>query len=74
MSSAALTTGRTPVEVVVGAPEGRITRADVSVAKNHLGEGEMQALERIVPMYLDYADNQATGRIAMRMQDWVGDP
>jgi hypothetical protein len=37
-----------------------------------LAEGEIQALERIVSMYLDYAENQATRRIAMRMQDWVG--
>lgn len=54
------------------APEGRITRADVSVAKNYLAEHEIKALERIVSMYLDYAENQATRRIAMRMQDWVG--
>ena len=54
------------------APEGRITRADVSVAKNYLAEDEIKSLERIVSMYLDYAENQATRRIAMRMQDWVG--
>ncbi|MBL8227577.1 MAG: virulence RhuM family protein [Bryobacterales bacterium] len=54
------------------APEGRMTRADVSVAKNYLGEDEIKSPERIVSMYLDYAENQATRRIAMRMQDWVG--
>ncbi len=51
---------------------GRITRADVSVAKNYLAEDEIKALDRIVSMYLDYAENQATRRIPMRMQDWVG--
>lgn len=53
------------------APEGRITRADVSVAKNYLTEDEIRPLERIVSMYLDYAENQASRRIEMRMQDWV---
>jgi hypothetical protein len=53
------------------APSGRITRADVSVAKNYLAEDEIKALERVVTMYLDYAENQAARRIAMRMQDWV---
>lgn len=53
------------------APKGRITRADVSVAKNYLAEDELESLERIVSMYLDYAENQASRHIAMRMQDWV---
>ena len=53
------------------APDGRITRADVSIAKNYLAEEEIKALERIVTMYLDYAENQAQRRIAMRMKDWV---
>jgi hypothetical protein len=53
------------------APVGRITRADVSVAKNYLAEDEIKALERIVSMYLDYAENQAARRIAMRMRDWA---
>jgi hypothetical protein len=53
------------------APSGRITRADVSVAKNYLAQDEIKALERVVTMYLDYAENQAARRIAMRMQDWA---
>ncbi len=53
------------------APTGRITRADVSIAKNYLAEEEIKSLERIVSMYLDYAENQAARRIPMRMQDWV---
>jgi len=53
------------------APRGRIQKADVLVAKNYLEEGEIKALERIVSMYLDYAENQASRQIPMRMADWV---
>jgi hypothetical protein len=53
------------------APQGRIQKADVSVAKNYLEEGEIKALERIVSMYLDYAENQADRQIPMSMADWV---
>jgi hypothetical protein len=53
------------------APKGRIQKADVLVAKNYLEESEIKALERIVSMYLDYAENQASRQIPMRMVDWV---
>jgi hypothetical protein len=53
------------------APGGRIQKADVTVAKNYLEEAEIKALERIVSMYLDYAENQASRQIPMRMADWV---
>ncbi len=53
------------------APHGRIQKADVTVAKNYLEEGEIKALERIVSMYLDYAENQAARQIPMHMADWV---
>jgi hypothetical protein len=53
------------------APQGRIQKADVLVAKNYLEESEIKALERIVSMYLDYAENQASRQIPMRMVDWV---
>src|ERR1017187_5818559 len=53
------------------APRGRIQKADVAVAKNYLEEGEIKALERIVSMYLDYAENQASRQIPMRMADWI---
>ncbi len=53
------------------APRGRIRKADVTVAKNYLEEGEIKALERIVGMYLDYAENQAARQIPMRMAEWV---
>jgi hypothetical protein len=53
------------------APRGRIQKADVGVTKNYLEENEISALERIVSMYLDYAENQAARQIPMRMADWV---
>ncbi len=53
------------------APAGRIVKSDVTVAKNYLAEPEIKALERIVTMYLDYAENQAARRIPMRMEDWA---
>jgi hypothetical protein len=52
-------------------PKGRILKSDVTVAKNYLEEEELKALERIVGMYLDYAENQASRQIPMRMADWV---
>ncbi|MBI5280170.1 MAG: virulence RhuM family protein [Candidatus Solibacter usitatus] len=53
------------------APAGRITKADVTIAKNYLAEKEIKELERIVVMYLDFAELQATRRIGMRMKEWV---
>jgi hypothetical protein len=53
------------------APSGKILKSDVSIAKNYLIESEIKELERIVTMYLDYAENQATRQIAMKMADWV---
>ena len=53
------------------APAGRIRRHDVGVAKNYLTEEELAALNRIVTMYLDYAEEQATRRHAMTMRDWA---
>ncbi len=53
------------------APEGKILKSDVIVAKNYLIESEIKELERIVSMYLDYAENQAARKIPMKMADWV---
>lgn len=53
------------------APTGKILKSDVSIAKNYLIEKEVKELERIVSMYLDYAENQAARKIPMRMADWV---
>jgi hypothetical protein len=53
------------------APEGKILKSDVSIAKNYLVEKEIKELERVVTMYLDYAENQANRQIAMKMSDWI---
>ena len=53
------------------APKGKILKSDVGIAKNYLAEKEIKALERIVSMYLDYAENQAARQIPMKMRDWV---
>lgn len=53
------------------APGGKILKTDVSVAKNYLTEEELSALNRVVTMYLDYAENQAARQIPMKMQDWA---
>jgi hypothetical protein len=53
------------------APTGKIVKSDVSVAKNYLIESEVAELNRIVSMYLDYAENQAAKQRPMRMADWV---
>lgn len=52
-------------------PEGPIRKADVTVAKNYLSEDELRELERIVTMFLDYAEDQARRRRAATMADWV---
>lgn len=53
------------------APAGKILKTDVSIAKNYLIEKEIKELERVVTMYLDYAENQAARQISMKMSDWV---
>lgn len=53
------------------APSGKILKSDVTVAKNYLTEKEIKDLERIVSMFLDYAENQAARQIPMKMKDWV---
>ena len=53
------------------APNGKIIKSDVSIAKNYLTEKEMRRLDRIVSMYLDYAEEQAERHIPMSMEDWA---
>jgi hypothetical protein len=53
------------------APDGKILQSDVTVAKNYLTKEELNELNRIVSMYLDYAENQARRGVVMRMSDWV---
>ncbi|MFR2710165.1 MAG: virulence RhuM family protein [Frisingicoccus sp.] len=52
------------------APEGKIVKSDVSIAKNYLSEKEMRSLERIVSAYLDLAEDRAERHIPMTMEDW----
>lgn len=51
-------------------PDGKIRKYDVSIPNNFLSQEETKALERIVTMYLDYAEYQASRHIPMTMQDW----
>ena len=53
------------------APNGKIVKADVGVAKNYLSIEEMTELNEIVTMYLDYAIRQARRKIPMTMVDWA---
>ena len=53
------------------APKGAIRKTDVIIAKNYLSEKELDSLNRIVTMYLDYAEMQAQKGVAMYMKDWV---
>jgi hypothetical protein len=53
------------------APDGKILKTDVSIAKNYLQEQELAELNRVATMYLDYAENQAQRNIAMSMAEWV---
>ena len=52
-------------------PDGPIYKYDVDIAKNYLNEKELKDLNRIVTMYLDYAELQAENHNAMTMKDWV---
>lgn len=52
-------------------PKGKILKSDISTAKNYLNKKEIDELNRIVNMYLDYAENQAARQIPMSMKDWV---
>ena len=53
------------------APKGSIRKTDIGIAKNYLNTEELDGLNRIVSMYLDYAENQAGKGIVMFMNDWV---
>jgi len=53
------------------APGGKIVKSDVAVAKNYLNDQEMEYLERIVSLYLDFGEFQALRKIPMSMEDWA---
>jgi hypothetical protein len=52
------------------APNGKIQKFDVNVAKNYLSENELQQLQRLVSAYLDIAEDMALRKIPMTMEDW----
>lgn len=52
------------------APDGKIIKTDVSIAKNYLKENELQAMGRLVNAYLDIAKDMAERHIPMTMEDW----
>lgn len=52
------------------APEGKIKKSDVTVAKNYLSESEMKQLNRMVSAYLDFAESMTLRHIPLTMQDW----
>jgi hypothetical protein len=76
-------TGHTAPELIAGRADAalpnmglttwqgsRVRKQDVAVAKNYLSRGEIEELDRIVVMYLDYAEDQARRRRVMTMHDW----
>lgn len=53
------------------APDGKILKSDISIAKNYLNEKHIKELERIISAYLDLAENRAEKQILMKMTDWI---
>ena len=54
----------------VDAPEGKIKKSDVTIAKNYLSQDEMKQLNRMVTAYLDFAENMTLRHIPLTMEDW----
>ena len=53
------------------APDGKVLKRDIGIAKNYLNEKELSRLNRLVTMFIDYAELMAEDEILMSMQDWV---
>ena len=53
------------------APDGKILKSDIAIAKNYLSEEHIRELNRIVSAYLDLAENRAERKILMKMADWI---
>ena len=80
-------TGQTAAEIILGranaaspnmglttwkhAPDGRINKADVTIAKNYLNQEEIEGLNRIVTMWLDFAEDQAKRRKQIFLENWA---
>lgn len=52
------------------APDGKIKKSDVTIAKNYLSQDEMKQLNRMVTAYLDFAENMTLRHIPLTMEDW----
>lgn len=52
------------------APDGKIKKSDVTIAKNYLSQDKMKQLNRMVTAYLDFAENMTLRHIPLNMQDW----
>jgi hypothetical protein len=81
------TTGQTAAEIIYGradseqptmglttwktAPKGKILKSDVTIAKNYLNEVEVSKLNRLVTMFIDFAELRALNRRIMTMKDWL---
>lgn len=55
------------------APDGKILKRDVLIAKNYLNENEIRKLNRLVTMFIDYAELMAEDEKLMSMQDWINE-
>jgi len=55
------------------APDGKILKRDISIAKNYLNEEELSRMNRLVTMFIDYAELMAEDGVAMSMQDWLNE-
>jgi len=55
------------------APDGKILKRDIAIAKNYLNEKELSRLNRLVTMFIDHAELMAEDGIAMSMRDWLGE-
>lgn len=56
-----------------GAPEGKILKSDTLVAKNYLNKKEISRLNRLVTMFIDYAELMAEDEVPMSMKDWLAE-
>ena len=56
-----------------GAPDGKILKSDTLVAKNYLNEKELSRLNRLITMFIDYAELMAEDEQLMSMQDWLNE-
>lgn len=54
-------------------PEGKILKRDIIIAKNYLNENELKKLNRLVTMFIDYAELMAEDEVLMSMQDWLNE-